>query len=145
MACSVDGHKKTLMICALILAAAAATATPPAHTGVSGQSHPGAANSGAMRTFSGGHVKPIQGTANPLLQKAAPKINVNATAGPLLRKAAPAASTNPQGRQALNAYTSAGTKPQPAPGMGNQGGRWGWAGLFGVLGLIGLWRRYSGA
>jgi hypothetical protein len=79
-----------------------------------------------------------------LLQKAAPKPNVDATPNPLLNKAAPAASTNPRGRQALNAYTSAGTKAQPAPGMGNQGGRWGWAGLFGALGLIGLWRRYSG-
>jgi hypothetical protein len=133
------------MISALILAAAAATATPQAHTGVSGQSNPGAANSGAMRTFSGGHVKPIQGTANPVLQKAAPKPNVNATPNPLLDKAAPAASTNPQGRQALNAYSSAGVKQQPAPGLGNQGGRWGWAGLFGALGLIGLWRRYSGS
>lgn len=130
------------MIFALLLAAAAATATPQAHTGVSGASNPAAANSSASRTFSGGHVQPIRGTAEPLLHKAAPKPNTGATPNPLLDKAAPAASTNPQGRQVLRSYTSAGTQPQPAPGVGNQGGRWGWAGLFGALGLFGLLRRY---
>lgn len=134
------------MISALILAAAAATATPQAHTGVSGASNPAAANSGASRTFSGGHVKPIGATSEPLLQKAAPKPNVNATAGPLLRKAAPAASTNPQGRQALGTYTSAGTAGAAAgPGTHGQSANWGWFGLFGVFGLAGLWRRASGA
>ena len=132
------------MILALLLAAATATATPQAHTGVSGASNPAAANSGTSRTFSGGHVKPIQGTPGPLLHQAAPKPNVGATPNPLLNKAAPAASTNPQGHQVLRSYTSAGTRPQPAPGVGNQGGRWGWAGLFGVLGLAGLLRRYGG-
>lgn len=58
-------------------------------------------------------------TSNPLLRAAAPKPNIHATAGPLLREAAPAIMTD-------------------------NGGRWGWAGLFGALGLIGLWRRYSG-
>jgi hypothetical protein len=135
------------MIFALILAAAAATATPQAHTGVSGASNPAAANSSASRTFSGGHVKPIGATSEPLLQKAAPKPNVNATAGPLLRKAAPAASTNPQGRQALGAYAGAGTAGAAAAGPGTHGQRanWGWIGLFGVFGLVGLWRRATGA
>lgn len=131
------------MIFALLLAATAATATPQAHTGVSGASNPAAANSGAMRTFSGGHVKPIHGTAEPLLQKAAPKPNVNATPNPLLNKAAPAASTNPQGRQALRSYTSAGQSANPSPGTHGTSANWGWFGLFGVFGLVGLWRRYS--
>lgn len=116
------------MIPALVLAAVSATSTPQAHTGVSGASNPAAANSGAMRTFSGGHVKPIQGTAEPLLQKAAP-----------------AASTNPQGQQVLRTYTSAGQNPNPAPGTHGTPANWGWFGLFGVFGLVGLWRRYSGA
>jgi hypothetical protein len=121
-----------------------ATATPSAGTGVSGQSNPAAANGSASRTFSGGHVKPIQGTANPLLQKAAPKPNINATPNPLLQKAAPASSTNPQGHNALNAYTSSGASAQASPGTHGQSANWGWFGLFGALGLIGLWRRYSG-
>lgn len=132
------------MISALFLAAAAATASPQPHTGVSGASNPAAANSGAMRTFSGGHVKPIRGTAEPLLQKAAPKPNLNATPNPLLNKAAPAASTNPQGRQTLHSFTSAGQSANPAPGTHGRSANWGWFGLFGVFGLVGLWRRYSG-
>jgi hypothetical protein len=131
------------MLSLVVFAAAVATASPSAGTGVSGQSNPHAATNSASRTFSGGHVKPIQGTPNPLLQKAAPKPNIHATPNPLLQKAAPAPSTNAQGQSVLRSYTSAGTKPQPAPGVGNQGGRWGWAGLFGAIGLIGLWRRYN--
>jgi hypothetical protein len=123
------------MLSALVLAAAAATATPPA-TGVSGKAHPSNATSGATHSFSGGNVQPIGPSSNPLLEKAAPKPNVHATAGPLLRKAAPGASANPHAlRQFSGAYTQNG-----APGAGNQGGKWGWAGLFGVLGLFGLWR-----
>ena len=133
------------MFSALIFAAAAATATPQAGTGVQGNSNPAAANSGAMRTFSGGKVQPIRGTAEPLLQKAAPQPNTNATAGPLLRKAAPGASPNPAGRHALREFSGATTPVNQAPGINrNQGGRWGWAGLFGAIGLMGLWRRYSG-
>lgn len=112
------------MISALVLAAAAATANPSLHS------------------FSGGNVQPIHGTAEPLLQKAAPQPNPNATAGPLLRKAAPGASANPG---ALRTFSGATTPQDQAPGINNnQGGRWGWAGVFGLLGLIGLWRRYSG-
>lgn len=117
------------MLSALILAATAATASPQA-------------TSGAMRTFSGGNVQPIHGTSNPLLRKAAPQPNPNATAGPLLRSAAPGASANPG---ALRTFSGAAASTNEAPGINNnQGGRWGWAGLFGVLGLMGLWRRYSG-
>jgi hypothetical protein len=130
------------MLSALILAAATATASPSAGTGVQGNSNPAAAHSGAMRTFSGGNVQPIHGTANPLLRKAAPQPNPNATAGPLLRSAAPGASANPG---ALRTYSGATTPTNEAPGINsNQGGRWGWAGLFGIIGLMGLWRRYSG-
>ncbi len=133
------------MFFALVLAAVSATSTPQVHTGVSGASNPSAANSGAMHTFSGGHVKPIQGTAEPLLQKAAPHPNTHDTAGPLLQKAAPASSTNPHGRQVLRTFTSAGQNPNPAPGTHGTSANWGWFGLFGVFGLVGLWRRYSGA
>lgn len=114
------------MICALILAAATATATP--------------AGTGVTRTFSGGNVQPIHGTSAPLLKQAAPQPNVNATAGPLLRKAAPGASANPH---ALRQFSGA-TTPGESPGIGSQNGGWGWFGLFGVFGLVGLWRRYSG-
>ena len=115
------------MISALILAAATATASP---------------HSGAMHSFSGGNVQPIQGTSNPLLRKAAPKPNVNATAGPLLRKAAPGSSANPG---ALRTFSGATTRSNEAPGINSdQGSRWGWAGLFGAIGLMGLWRRFSG-
>ncbi len=131
------------MISALVLAAAVATATP-AGTGVSGASKPSAANSRASREFSGGNVQPIRGTAEPLLQKAAPQPNPHVTAAPLLRKAAPGASPNAAGRNALRQFSGAYTQPNTAPGMGNQSGRWGWFGLFGVFGLAGLWRRYSG-
>lgn len=118
------------MISALILAAAAATASPQA------------AHSGAMHSFSGGNVQPIHGTSNPLLRKAAPQPNVNATAGPLLRKAAPGSSANPG---ALRTFSGATTRQDERPGINSdQGSRWGWAGLFGAIGLMGLWRRYSG-
>jgi hypothetical protein len=56
---------------------------------------------------------------------------------PLLKKAAPGASANPH---ALRAFSGAYTSQNAVPGAGNQGGKWGWAGLFGVLGLFGLWR-----
>jgi hypothetical protein len=114
------------MISALILAAAAATATP----------------STPPKAFSGGNVQPIHGTPNPLLKEAAPKPNYHATAGPLLRKAAPGASANPQ---ALQNFSGATTQNAQRPGVGAMNsGNWGWFGLFGVLGLVGLWRRYSG-
>jgi hypothetical protein len=129
------------MISALLLAVATATATPQAGTGVEGNSNPAAAHGGAMRTFSGGKVQPIQGTSNPLLKQAAPQPNTHVTANPLLKKAAPGASANPQALQNFSgAYTQSGQRP----GMGSQNGNWGWFGLFGVIGLVGLWRRYSG-
>ena len=133
------------MFCALVLTAAIAAASPQPATGVGGNAKPSTANSHASRAFTGAGLKPGMGTAPPLLKKAAPQPNIHATAGPLLRKAAPEASTNPQGRQALRTFTSAGQSTQPQVGLGNQNGKWGWAGLFGVIGLVGLWRRYSGS
>jgi hypothetical protein len=141
----VPGILFVAMISALVLAAATATASPSAGTGVQGNSNPKAANSGAMRTFSGGNVQPIRGTSEPLLQKAAPQPNTHVTAGPLLKKAAPGASPNPAGRHALREFSGATTPTDEAPGIrGDNGSRWGWAGIFGVVGLMGLWRRFSG-
>ena len=81
-------------------------------------------------------------TSNPLLRAAAPKPNIHATAGPLLREAAPGGHQQPG---SLRGFSGAAPATSAAPAiMNDNGGRWGWAGLFGALGLIGLWRRYSG-
>ncbi|HLI95720.1 MAG TPA: hypothetical protein VKT72_06490 [Candidatus Baltobacteraceae bacterium] len=74
----------------------------------------------ASHSFSGGNVQPIGPSSNPLL-----------------KKAAPGASANPH---ALRQFSGAYSSENAVQGAGNQGGTWGWAGLFGVLGLFGLWR-----
>lgn len=79
-------------------------------------------------------------TSEPLLKKAAPNVNQTPTAAPLLQKAAPAPRGGQQGNHAFTSAAANGT----AHGIGTtttaHGGGWGWFGLFGVIGLAGLWK-----